>query len=307
MMKWSERVELAQRFKGLPLGRLFGVPIVGDWWWCAILMVLCAGNEPLLVIGLYMCLVAHEFGHILMARRYGVPTIVVQLWVLGGVAMMQFLPRKPREEFWVCLTGPLVSLVLGLSLVWLPGDWGTLGKLNLTLAFFNLLPVFPMDGGRIYRSLLAMRWPRVRATTIAVRTAQVMSLGFVAFAIWDLDYIIVGLFTPFIAFMSQMELRHERESEVLDRSLAKRQAQFGPDDEQFWALACLRREVWMHPSPAVRNRLVETYEGFVKASSKLQASQQAVHDREQKRKQASEQDGFLVWYEAHRHEWEGVK
>ncbi|MGE3821780.1 MAG: site-2 protease family protein, partial [Isosphaeraceae bacterium] len=146
------------------------------------------------VLALFGCVVLHELGHALAARRYGVPTADITLLPIGGVARLQRIPEKPSEELVVALAGPAVNVLI-VTLIWLfgvrpatdlndprhlleAGFWPKLLVVNLFLALFNLLPAFPMDGGRVLRSLLAMRLPYPRATRIAASVGQFMAIGF---------------------------------------------------------------------------------------------------------------------------------
>ena len=148
------------------------------------------------IVLLFLCVVLHEFGHILAARRYGIQATEVTLLPIGGVASLQRLPSDPRQELVVALAGPAVNLVIGFALVLAlgsvrPGELqqienphlsllGRLAAANLFLAVFNLIPAFPMDGGRVLHALLAMRVGGPRATEIAAKVGQAfaIALGF---------------------------------------------------------------------------------------------------------------------------------
>src|SRR6478672_9494280 len=151
--------------------------------WVAVGEALTRGSEAALtgtvfVLLLFVCVVAHEFGHVLVARHYGGRTREILLLPIGGVSRMERIPEGPAQELAVAVAGPAVSIVRGAVLILLAGFPtaqsiqsptlnGLLPRLaatNLFLAVFNLLPAFPMDGGRALRSLLAMRMDRVRAT-----------------------------------------------------------------------------------------------------------------------------------------------
>jgi stage IV sporulation protein FB len=162
------------------------------------------------MILLFACVVAHEFGHIFMARRFGVTTPTVTLLPIGGVAQLERIPEKPWEEFLVAIAGPAVNVVIAALLVLVFGatldasnlagvDKSTAGMLdrlavvNIFLVLFNLIPAFPMDGGRVLRAALASRLGYVRATEIAAAIGQ-----FVAFALG-----FVGLFgNPLLIFIA---------------------------------------------------------------------------------------------------------
>lgn len=148
---------------------------------------------------LFACVVLHEFGHILAARRYGIRTPDVTLLPIGGVAALERMPEKPSQEIVVALAGPVVNVVIALLLAVVlgariepsqiaelqraqTGD-GLLVQLtaaNVALALFNLIPAFPMDGGRVLRALLAARLGHTRATRVAARIGQMVAvlLGF---------------------------------------------------------------------------------------------------------------------------------
>jgi Zn-dependent protease/CBS domain-containing protein len=187
------------------LGRVAGIEIGAHWSWVLVVALitwsLSAGvfpeTNPGLSDGAYlaMALVAavlffasillHELGHALQARRDGVTVAEITLWVFGGVARMRAEPSSPGAELRIALAGPAVSLILGvaslLSAVVLPLAAGAdavlfwLGQMNLYLLVFNLLPAFPLDGGRVLRAVLWARW---RDLMRATRTAAAVGRGF---------------------------------------------------------------------------------------------------------------------------------
>jgi stage IV sporulation protein FB len=161
---------------------------------------------------LFACVVAHEFGHILMARRFGVSTHDVTLLPIGGVARLERIPEKPYEEFLVAIAGPLVNVVIAAALVLLLGAnlnpehltsvestkislIDRLAIVNLFLVVFNMIPAFPMDGGRVLRALLSTRLGFVRATQIAASIGQglAFALGFIGL-LWNPLLIFIAIF-----------------------------------------------------------------------------------------------------------------
>ena len=146
------------------------------------------------MILLFACVLAHEFGHIFTARAFGIPTPDVTLLPIGGVARLERIPERPSEELLVALAGPAVNVVIAFLLVVLFGAdlhsqnlaamesarvsiVDRLAAVNLFLAVFNMIPAFPMDGGRVLRVLLAIRLGHVRATEIAASIGQVVAFG----------------------------------------------------------------------------------------------------------------------------------
>jgi stage IV sporulation protein FB len=139
----------------------------------------------------------HEYGHALTARRFGIRTRHITLLPIGGVALLESMPKDPRQEIIVALAGPAVNVAIALFLFLIleitsqPGSLmnlnlgrgailPTLLSANLILALFNLLPAFPMDGGRVLRAVLSMRMDRVRATNTAALVGRALAviLGF---------------------------------------------------------------------------------------------------------------------------------
>jgi Zn-dependent protease/CBS domain-containing protein len=166
----------------------------------------------LFIVLVFGCVLAHEFGHILAARRYGIATPEVTLWPIGGVASLERIPDKPREELVVALAGPAVNVVIAAAIVLVLGlsldgaamtemenpRAGLLARLaaaNIFLVVFNLIPAFPMDGGRVLRAVLAMRMNHAEATRIAARIGQGAAFLFALAGLFTNPMLIViGLF-----------------------------------------------------------------------------------------------------------------
>lgn len=193
-------------------------------------------NVAILVL-FFTCVVLHEFGHSFTAMHFGVGVRRILLMPIGGMAEFDSIPRQPAREFLITLAGPAVNFAIagGLwLLVGLPEGWpGTplgnvefaanvrgLGQLvlswNLLMGLFNLVPVFPMDGGRIFRALLATRLPYLRATFIAAAVGKFLAIvaGLVAVLIYD--RLLTGLLFAFIFFAGEMEYRAVKRREVED-------------------------------------------------------------------------------------------
>lgn len=160
------------------------------------------------LVGVFASVLLHEFGHALTARRFGIRTRRIVLWPIGGVAQLEGQPRTPRQELLIALAGPAVNFALAAGL-WsltalgiLPGGGLVTSLLlaNLTLGVFNLLPAFPMDGGRVLRALLATRVGGLRATNIAVKIGKVAAAGFVIAGLFGNPMLmLVGAFVWFAA------------------------------------------------------------------------------------------------------------
>ena len=177
------------------------------------------------VVAVMACVIMHEYGHALTARRYGIPTHDILILPIGGLARLEYLPEDPNAELVISIAGPLVNVILSLGLVGLffivPGtDIGhslgadlaftfpefvlTLAILNIFLFLFNLIPAFPMDGGRILRSILSKRMGRKRATFWATRIAQLIAVGFVVAAVFY-SHLTIGLIGGFVFLMARVE------------------------------------------------------------------------------------------------------
>ena len=179
-----------------------------------------------LILGVFVCVILHELGHALTARRYGVGTRSITLYPIGGLARLQRIPAEPMKEFWIAVGGPAVNLViavvLGAVLLAVDGSLSpevlrtpgsnTLASLmwiNLALAAFNMLPAFPMDGGRVLRALLALRQDYAQATQTAANVGQGMAILFGLFGLISFNPILL-----FIALFVYVGAQQESQQAV---------------------------------------------------------------------------------------------
>jgi Zn-dependent protease len=171
--------------KSWPLFRAFGVPVKMHISFLGILAVIALTDISLL--GLYTaaigCIVAHEYGHVLAARHFDTKCEVIYLHFFGGAAMLHPPPKPSLTQDWmVALAGPLVSFGLGAGFIGLFALIGIeflllLGVLNVFVGLFNLLPIYPMDGGRIYKAVMERLFGKQTGTTIAIMTARVLAIA----------------------------------------------------------------------------------------------------------------------------------
>ena len=174
----------------------------------------------LFILAVFGCVVLHELGHALAARGFGIATQDITLLPIGGLARLERMPRRPAQELIIAIAGPAVnvligSLLVGLLVLWGRGasvlgaadiGWGqaflaNLAWVNFYLVLFNLIPAFPMDGGRVLRAGLAMFLPYVQATRVAARVGQTVAIlfGLIGLFTGQLMLILIGLFVYFAA------------------------------------------------------------------------------------------------------------
>jgi Zn-dependent protease len=176
----------------------------------------------LLVLTLFAFVLLHEFGHAFAARTFGIRTPDITLYVIGGVARLTRIPDKPWQELVVAVAGPLVNVVIFVVLrgaihLELAQDPENLEKIELLarvanynwlLLVFNLIPAFPMDGGRVLRSLLAMVMPYPRATEIAARLGQGLAVLFAVYGFFRDPFLV--FIALFVFYGAQQELAMAR-------------------------------------------------------------------------------------------------
>lgn len=204
-MKWSWR-----------LGRVAGIDIKMHWTFLLLLAwvagafllqgesLLTAARGIAIVLSFFVCIVMHEYGHALTARRFGVDTQDITLLPIGGVARLEKFPKKPWEEFWIAVAGPAVNVAIAIVVAVILAAQGRLGQtpdvqsptefsylhsllfFNVIVVLFNMLPAFPMDGGRVLRAILASRGSYAKATRTAANVGQMVAILFG----------VIGLFAP---------------------------------------------------------------------------------------------------------------
>lgn len=192
------------------------------------------------VFVLFLCVILHEYGHAIAARKFGVKTKDIILSPIGGVARLNNMPSKPAQELVIAIAGPFVNLVIFSTLtliLWqftgkiLPENDGMqfqspleflrwVNLLNISLFVFNLIPAFPMDGGRVLRALLALKIGRVKATHLASVIGRILAVGFIAYGVYSQN-LILSLIGLFIFMMAGKEYDQTKLSELVQTSKAK--------------------------------------------------------------------------------------
>ena len=254
-MSWSIKLLTV---RGIPI-RVHATFLLILFWAAYIGLANGAGNDPIrdalfmvaFVALLFICVILHELGHSLVAQRFGVKVQDITLWPVGGIARIANMPRRPFEEFLITAAGPLTNLLLALglgalALIWIgpqtladtlshtlrTGRLNTgmdaqtllllLAANNVILAVFNLVPAFPMDGGRLLRSLLATVIPFTTATRVASWIGQGAALAMAIFAAFT-GSLSLGLVALFVFVAAWEERRQTRLTADL-RGLVVRQA-----------------------------------------------------------------------------------
>ncbi|HBR56678.1 MAG TPA: site-2 protease family protein [Blastocatellia bacterium] len=223
------------------IGRFFGIEVFIHWtfWILLVWIVLLhfrSGSDlsqalwgGLFILALFGCVVLHEFGHALTAARFGVATRDITLYPIGGIASLEEMPERPGQEMLVALAGPAVNFAIA-AILWfylqltgqipgiealsdpdkmteLPFFW-SLFLANLILPIFNLIPAFPMDGGRAFRALLSFWMERVKATIVAAKLGQLLAILFVFLGFfYNFWLVFIGLF---VYLGAGGEVAHER-------------------------------------------------------------------------------------------------
>ena len=174
-----------------------------------------SASAAIFILLLFLCVVLHEFGHALAAKAYGINTPDITLLPIGGVARLERIPEEPKQELAIAAAGPAVTAIIALSLFIVIAARGAMAfqtpiegddlvlnlfKINVWLLLFNLIPAFPMDGGRVLRALLATRLSYARATQVAATVGQAFALFFAIIGLFGVP----GIFNrnPFLIFIA---------------------------------------------------------------------------------------------------------
>ena len=184
--------------------------------------------SSLFVLGILACVMLHEFGHALVAARFGIKAKDIVLLPIGGIASIEKFPGNPKQEIAISLAGPFVNIAIAVLLVLfirpIESFWQVpaglslahghdllynLALVNIGLAIFNLIPAFPLDGGRVLRALLGFKFNYVLATSIATKIGRVVAILFIAFGVLFSSVILplIGIFIIFSAGMEEYYLR----------------------------------------------------------------------------------------------------
>lgn len=199
-------------------------------------------GEVLFIVALFACVLLHELGHALTAQRYGIRTRDITLLPIGGVARLERMPTESGQELLIALAGPAVNLVIAavaygaLALLPDPDPMGLLPRLavaNVAIMGFNLLPAFPMDGGRVLRAVLATRMGRVAATRRAAAIGRGFAIVFVMLGLWvNPVLLLVGVFVWLAAGgeLMDVELRAAAEHQLVADAMVLRFQAVGADE-----------------------------------------------------------------------------
>lgn len=223
-MKWNIKLG---RFAGIDvfLHATFFLMIlwIGISYWIQDKTLIAVVSGVGFILALFASVVLHEYGHALTARRYGIPTKNITLYPIGGVASLERIPEKPRQELWVALAGPAVNVVIAAVLYLVLVLTNTLEPItnlsladgpfverlmatNLALVGFNLIPAFPMDGGRVLRALLALRLDYISATQISASIGQGLAFVFGLVGLFTNPFLVLIAFFVYIGAQSEAQM-----------------------------------------------------------------------------------------------------
>jgi len=218
------------------------IPTIIHWSTVLVLVLFAIFNpsQALWLLIAYLSVIPHEYGHCAAARYFGIKTKQIIMYPVGGMAMLERMPKEPIRELIVAAAGPAVTVVLtiigfiglvvsqwgvedGAAWIHSPGFFGRLFIINLGLLIFNMIPAFPMDGGRIFRAILGWFTSYVKATWWAARVGQgiCFGLGFLGFISMSPSLIIVPML---IGMFAEKELAHVIMMDKREKALAEKKA-----------------------------------------------------------------------------------
>jgi len=179
------------------ISRVMGIPVRVHITLIILLIILTFSSGVfgmLYAVALFASVALHELGHSWVAIRKGCRVHEIMLLPIGGVAKMNNIPSRPKDEFLIAAAGPLTSFLLAVFFGWL-GQFAfffiSLRNVNLMLCLFNLLPSFPMDGGRIFRAFMTPRLGRLKATALAARIGRIMAVAFAVFGLFQGNFLLI--------------------------------------------------------------------------------------------------------------------
>jgi Zn-dependent protease len=227
------------------IAKVFGIAVYVHWsFWLLILYVLLSEmrtgefrdglRSVVFLLVVFGCVFLHELGHAMMALQFGVKTRDITLLPIGGLARLERMPKEPRAEFLIAVAGPAVNVVIAAIIFLVVVASGLVNSLtgtspfkldflsqllvvNLGLVIFNMIPAFPMDGGRVLRSFLARRRPYLQATQTAVRIGRYFSFAMIVLGIiyGQFGLVLIGGFMLFAGFA---ELVQVHTTEMMERN-----------------------------------------------------------------------------------------
>jgi len=227
------------------IGRPFGIKVTVHWTFFILIAYVVYTNlrngssiaemfeSVFFILTIFGCVILHELGHSLAARRYGIITRGITLLPIGGVASLTKIPEEPQKELFIAIAGPLINLAIALILffILLLGGFNfsllfsfqylnraaflpALLIVNMMLFLFNLVPAFPMDGGRLLRAGLGFRFSRLQATRVAARIGQLFAIFFAIWGLFNNPFLI--LIAVFVFIGAQAELKDVQSKSTLE-------------------------------------------------------------------------------------------
>lgn len=261
-------------FQPLRIGRVFGIGMYvhPTFWLLPLFVVLSSwgtataheqGLQLALLFAVFVCVALHELGHAVAAMLYGIRTRDITLYPIGGVARLENMPERPLPEIVVALAGPAVNVAIAALIVVmmaldgaspfgphggsaLAAFWSLLFEANVILVVFNLIPAFPMDGGRVFRALVSLVTDRVTATEVASVVGGVFAALIASVGYFYLGNVMLPVLAVLVFLMGRAELAHVRAT-AARREAERRWAGRVPLAFTDWGIPVVRRADSSHP------------------------------------------------------------